>query len=87
MNKFKRRGLLVGAGAAVSMLGGAGLPALAQSTTAKPAVGARPEFREPVTLTSKDGVLEVRLTARQGEVKLDTVAKPVARLTPEESPA
>ena len=77
MNKFKRRGLLVGAGAAVSMLGGAGLPALAQSTTAKPAVGARPEFREPVTLTSKDGVLEVRLTARQGEVKLDTVAKPV----------
>jgi hypothetical protein len=26
----------------------------------------RPEFREPVVLASKEGVLEVRLTARQG---------------------
>ena len=26
----------------------------------------RPQFREPVALASKDGVLEVRLTARQG---------------------
>ena len=37
----------------------------------------RPEFREPVTLASKDGVLEVRLTARQGQATLDTVATPV----------
>src|SRR5215831_15651523 len=37
----------------------------------------RPEFREPVTLASKEGVLEVRLTARQSEATLDTVAKPV----------
>ena len=37
----------------------------------------RPEFREPVVLASKDGVLEVRLTARQGEATLDTVATPV----------
>ena len=37
----------------------------------------RPEFREPVTLTSKEGVLEVRLTARQGRATLDTVAAPV----------
>jgi FtsP/CotA-like multicopper oxidase with cupredoxin domain len=37
----------------------------------------RPEFREPVTLASKDGVLEVRLTARQGQAALNTVAKPV----------
>src|SRR5262249_56577458 len=29
------------------------------------------------TLTSKEGVLEVRLTARQGEATLDTVATPV----------
>jgi hypothetical protein len=36
-----------------------------------------PEFREPVTLASKDGVLEVRLIARQGAALLDTVAKPV----------
>jgi FtsP/CotA-like multicopper oxidase with cupredoxin domain len=35
------------------------------------------EFREPVTLASKDGVLEVRLTAHQGRAALDTVAKPV----------
>src|SRR5260221_7697392 len=34
-------------------------------------------FREAVTLASKDGVLEVRLTARQGAAKLDTVATPV----------
>ena len=34
-------------------------------------------LHEPVTLASKDGVLEVRLRARQGEVMLDTVAKPV----------
>jgi len=44
-----------------------GLPALAQGA----------DFREPPTLASKDGVLEVRLTARQGVAKLDTVAKPV----------
>ena len=37
----------------------------------------RPEFREPVTLASKEGVLEVRLTARQGQATLDTVATPV----------
>jgi FtsP/CotA-like multicopper oxidase with cupredoxin domain len=37
----------------------------------------RPEFREPIVLTSKDGVLEVRLTARQGQATLDTVATPV----------
>ena len=37
----------------------------------------RSEFREPVTLASKDGVLEVTLTAHQGEVRLDTVAVPV----------
>ena len=42
---------------------------------ADPAI--RPEFREPVTLTSKEGVLEVRLTARQGQAALDTVAAPV----------
>ena len=50
--------------------------ALAQAQRqAGPAV--RSEFREPVTLASKNGVLEVRLTARQGEAVLDTVATPV----------
>ncbi|MBX9690186.1 MAG: multicopper oxidase domain-containing protein [Candidatus Obscuribacterales bacterium] len=37
----------------------------------------RPDFKEPVVLASKDGVLEVRLTARQATANLDTVAKPV----------
>ena len=34
-------------------------------------------FREPVRLSSKDGVLEVRLSAHQGTVNLDTVKEPV----------
>ena len=40
----------------------------------------RPEYREPVTLASKDGVLEVTLTAHQGHARLDTVAKPVQNM-------
>ncbi|MET0529041.1 MAG: multicopper oxidase domain-containing protein, partial [Microvirga sp.] len=36
-----------------------------------------PDYREAVTLATKDGVLEVRLTARQGEAALDTAGKPV----------
>ncbi|MFL6350518.1 MAG: multicopper oxidase domain-containing protein [Bryobacteraceae bacterium] len=35
------------------------------------------EFREPVILSPKEGVLEVRLIARQSEAALDTVSKPV----------
>lgn len=77
MDRLRRRGLLVGAGAAVSTLGGSALPAHAQGAAARPPAAARPELREPVTLGSKDGLLEVRLTARQGEARLDTVAKPV----------
>jgi FtsP/CotA-like multicopper oxidase with cupredoxin domain len=50
----------------------AALPAAAQGARAAPS-----EFREPVTLATKDGVLEVRLTARQGRVALDTASKPV----------
>ena len=34
-------------------------------------------YREPVKLSSKDGVLEVRLSAHQGTVTLDTVKQPV----------
>ena len=37
-------------------------------------------FREPVRLSSKDGVLEVRLSAHQGTVNLDTVKEPVDQL-------
>ena len=57
---------IIGAIAAVSMCGWPGPPVSAQgaASTANPPVSA--EFRESVTLASKDGVLEVRLTARQG---------------------
>ena len=51
--------------------------ATAWAQTAERNPRTRPEFREPVTLASKDGVLEVRLTARQGQATLDTVATPV----------
>ena len=34
-------------------------------------------YKEPVRLSSKDGVLEVRLSAHQGTVNLDTVKEPV----------
>ncbi len=36
-----------------------------------------PEYREPVVLSAVDGVLEVTLTAHQGEASLDTSALPV----------
>jgi FtsP/CotA-like multicopper oxidase with cupredoxin domain len=41
-------------------------------------VATRRDFKEPVVLASKDGVLEVRLTARQGQANFDTVGKPVS---------
>jgi FtsP/CotA-like multicopper oxidase with cupredoxin domain len=49
----------------------------AQTAEKKTDLAIRPEFREPVVLGSKEGVLEVRLTARQGQSRLDTVATPV----------
>src|SRR5437764_3379099 len=51
--------------------------AWAQSADKKADLANRPDFREPVVLTSKEGVLEIRLTARQSQATLDTVATPV----------
>jgi FtsP/CotA-like multicopper oxidase with cupredoxin domain len=51
--------------------------ASAQTADRRTDLATRPGFREPVALTSKDGVLEIRLTARQGQATLDTVAAPV----------
>ena len=51
--------------------------AWAQSAGVRFDPSVRPAFREPVVLASQDGVLEVRLTARQGRASLDTVATPV----------
>jgi hypothetical protein len=67
--------LTVGAIAVLVGLGSPSATGWAQTAERDPAT--RPEFREPVTLASKEGVLEVRLTARQGQATLDTVAKPV----------
>ncbi|MDQ2992723.1 MAG: multicopper oxidase domain-containing protein [Candidatus Eremiobacteraeota bacterium] len=41
---------------------------------------ARPQLADPVTLSSKGGVLEVVLTAHQGHARFDTVAKPVENM-------
>ncbi|MFG1783257.1 multicopper oxidase family protein [Rhodococcus oryzae] len=53
------------------------------STTGGPGVNAGPDgapaaYREPVRLSSEDGVLEVRLSAHQGTVALDTASGPVS---------
>ena len=52
-------------------------PARADSDQASFDPSIRRELAEPVTLTSKDGVLEVRLIVKQDQARLDTVAIPV----------
>jgi FtsP/CotA-like multicopper oxidase with cupredoxin domain len=54
-----------------------------ESKPAPPGANAGPNghpvpYKEPVKLSSKDGVLEVRLSAHQGTVNLDTVSQPVS---------
>ena len=51
--------------------------AIAQGANAKSDPAVRPDLSEPVTLASKNGVLELTLTAHQGYARLDTVAGPV----------
>ena len=51
--------------------------ARAQGSIINPDPAIRSEYSEPVVLRSKDGVLEVTLTAHQGHARLDTVAAPV----------
>jgi FtsP/CotA-like multicopper oxidase with cupredoxin domain len=69
--------LTLGVLAVLTALASSGATASAQSADKKTDLETRPEFREPIVLTSTDGVLEVRLTARQGQATLDTVATPV----------
>jgi FtsP/CotA-like multicopper oxidase with cupredoxin domain len=71
------RALTIGAIAVLMALESPGATAWAQTAERRTDPAIRPEFREPVTLASKEGVLEVRLTARQGRAALDTVATPV----------
>ena len=60
-------------GLAIALL----LAAAAPSRSAAPPSWKPSEFVEPVVLSSEGGVLEVTLSARQGEAALDTVATPV----------
>ena len=53
--------------------------AFATGSAADSAKGAQP-FKEPVILSSKDGILEVTLTPRQTTATLDTVAEPVKNM-------
>jgi FtsP/CotA-like multicopper oxidase with cupredoxin domain len=53
------------------------LPARADSDQGSFDPSVRPELIEPLMLTSKDGVLEVRLIVKQDQARLDTVAVPV----------
>jgi FtsP/CotA-like multicopper oxidase with cupredoxin domain len=66
-------------GAIVMVIAGAWLltPLAAQDLATPANLAARPDYTEPVVLASKNGVLEVTLTAHQGQAKLDTVATPV----------
>lgn len=66
----------------VAMLTGCSTRAPGTVTNPPPGTNAGPDgkpapYREPVRLQSKDGVLEVRLSAHQGTVNLDTVSEPV----------
>ena len=67
---------------AMTLMGTSCSPQTTVSTNPPPGVNAGPDgkpapFREPVRLSSQDGVLEVRLSAHQGTVNLDTVKEPV----------
>src|SRR5262245_29139026 len=80
INASRRCGILTVALGAIAILLAPAWPnatASAQTAAGKTDLAKRPAFREPIVLTSKDGVLEVRLTARQGKTTLDTVAAPV----------
>jgi FtsP/CotA-like multicopper oxidase with cupredoxin domain len=52
----------------------------AQDLPAARDLSVRPAFAEPVVLGTKDGTLEVTLTAHQGHAQLDTVASPVKNM-------
>src|SRR4051812_47702231 len=71
------RCLAAGTITGLSVVAALGSLAHAQGPGTASDLAVRPEFREPAVLASKDGVLEVRLTARQGQATLDTVATPV----------
>lgn len=70
-----RRAFLIGIAIALGLSPAAALSAT-QGTGRNSGLAARPAFREPATLSSQGGVLEVRLTAHQGHANLDTTVGP-----------
>lgn len=77
-----KRTLAVGVVIALTVLSTSCAQEAKVSTNPAPGVNAGPDgkpapFREPVRLSSRNGVLEVRLSAHQGTVNLDTVKNPV----------
>ena len=52
----------------------------AQPSIVNPDPAVRSDYSEPVMLTSRNGVLEVTLTAHQGHARLDTVAAPLQNI-------
>jgi FtsP/CotA-like multicopper oxidase with cupredoxin domain len=77
MRRIPRLLMFAVAAALAAIVGLADRSAEAQKTVPNIDLAVRPEFHEPVTLKSKDGVLEVKLIAKQGTMSLDTVAVPV----------
>lgn len=69
--------LIFGAVIALSLSAWPVPPGYAQDAGKASKAAVSPDYREPVTLATKGGVLEVRLTARQGQVALDTATMPV----------
>jgi FtsP/CotA-like multicopper oxidase with cupredoxin domain len=80
MGMISKRVAVIVALASAIAAGATGLRVLAQDVPRAQDVAARPGLAEPVTLASKDGVLEVTLTAHQGTARLDTVATPVKNM-------
>jgi FtsP/CotA-like multicopper oxidase with cupredoxin domain len=81
MHRFLRTPIMRGLAVAFVLAGPwHGSLARAQDAGAKFDPSVRPGYSEPVTLASKDGVLEVTLTAHQGHARFDTVAAPVQNM-------
>ncbi|HEY1655989.1 MAG TPA: multicopper oxidase domain-containing protein [Candidatus Tumulicola sp.] len=66
--------ILAAVGSSIARIEAQAVPATRDS------VAVRPNYSEPVILSSKDGVLEVTLTPRQSTARLNTVAKPVKNM-------
>ena len=72
--------LTLGVLAVLTALASSGATASAQSADKKTDLETRPEFREPIVLTSTDGVLEVRLTPQGKARQRSTRSRHLSRI-------